>query len=374
MPDTLCPMIVGIDARAAAEVPAGRGRVVRELLAALAVTDTSHRFLLLCREPWAEVELGPRFRWAPIDLPDPLWHMAAAVRASRACDVFLSTNSYLTAWLLRVPCAVLVHDLIAFLPHAPAHKGSARIERATIRPAIRRADRLICNSLSTEADLVRLFPRAAGRTAVIPFAADERFHRRRSAAELASVASRFGVEVGGFVFATGTLEPRKNLLRLIRSHARLPSGLRNRHPLLIAGPRGWEEQDLLRVAEGSEHVKLAGFVADDDLAALYAACAVFAYPSLYEGFGLPVLEAMAAGAPVVTSSISSLPEVGGDDVVYVQPEDERSITRALESLLAAPQDRAALGERARRRAAEFSWDRTARRMLDELEGAYASRS
>ena len=260
-----------------------------------------------------------------------------------------------------------MHDLIAFLPHAPAHKGSARIERATIRPAIRRAESLVCNSLSTERDLIRFFPRAAGRTAVIPFAAEERFHRRRSAAELTAVTDRFGVQVDGFVFATGTLEPRKNLLRLIRAHAALAPGLRNRHPLLIAGPRGWEEKEVLEAAAGSEHVKLAGFVADEDLAALYSACALFAYPSLYEGFGLPVLEAMAAGAAVATSDNSSLPEVGGADVVYVQAEEERSITLAMETMLRDPDRRAALGARARQRAAGFSWERVAQAMLGELE-------
>ncbi len=360
-------MVVGIDARAAAEVPAGRGRVVRELLLALDALKPPHRFRLFCREPWNEVSLGAQLEWVPIGLPDPLWHARAAVEANRSCDVFFSTNSYLTAWMLRVPCAVLVHDLIAFLPHAPARKGAARIERATIRPAIRRAESLVCNSLSTERDLIRFFPRAAGRTAVIPFAAEERFHRERSPAELTSVTERFGVQVDGFVFATGTLEPRKNLLRLIRAHAGLAPARRDHHPLLIAGPRGWEEKEVVDAAAGSEHVKLAGFVSDDDLAALYSACAVFAYPSLYEGFGLPVLEAMAAGAAVVTADNSSLPEVGGDAVVYVQAEDESSITLALENLLTDPGKRAALGARARQRARSFSWERVARSMIGELE-------
>jgi glycosyltransferase involved in cell wall biosynthesis len=362
-------MIVGIDARAAAEVPAGRGRVVRELLTTLAATEQEHRFLLYCRRPWDGLEPAPHMRWAPIALPDPAWHVAAALRASARCDVFFSTNSYLTAWMLRVPCAVLVHDLIAFLPDARPQKSAARIERATIRPAIRRARRLICNSQSTEADLVRQFPRAAGRTAVVPFAADRRFHEPVAAGELAEVARRHGVEPGRFVMATGTLEPRKNLARLIRAHAALPSGLRRDHPLLITGPRGWEEREIVTAMAGGDGVTLAGYVPDDDLAALYAACAVFCYPSLYEGFGLPVLEAMAAGAPVVTSNVSSLPEVGGDAVRYVNPEDEAAIGAELERLLGSPAERSELAERGRARAAEFSWERTTRAVLAELERA-----
>jgi glycosyltransferase involved in cell wall biosynthesis len=360
-------VIVGIDARAAAEIPAGRGRVVRELLPALDALDTPHSFLLFCRRPWEEVELGPRFRWVTVPLPDPLWHAATAVRASRSCDVFFSTNSYLTVWGMTIPAAVLVHDLIAFLPAARAQARAARIERATAGLAVRRAARLVCNSRSTEADLVRFFPRAAGKTAVLPFAASGRFHEPPAGPELEALARRHGVEPGRYVLASGTLEPRKNLARLIRAHARLPDELRRRHPLLIVGPRGWEEEELMRVAAGAPEVSLAGFVPDTDLAGLYAACTVFCYPSLYEGFGLPVLEAMAAGAPVVTSQVSSLPEVGGDAVVYVRPEDEQSIGGALERLLLSPEERARLSQRGRVRAAEYSWERTARELLGELE-------
>jgi glycosyltransferase involved in cell wall biosynthesis len=361
-------MIVGVDARAAAEVPAGRGRVVRELLAALDATGTNHRFLLYCREAWEEVRLGHRFRWVPIGLPDPIWHAVAAGRASRSCDVFLSTNSYLTAWMLTVPCAVIVHDLIAFLPQARAQERAARIERATMRPAVWRADRMVCVSRSTEQDLLKHFPRVSGKTTVIPLAAAVRFHKRRDGAELDAIAREYGVKAGRYVLTAGSLEPRKNLARLIRAHTALPAGLRRAHPLLIVGPRGWEEEEILTTAaQRKDEVRLTGFVSDEDLAGLYAACALFCYPSLYEGFGLPVLEAMASGAPVVTSRVSSLPEVGREAVVYVDPEDERSIATALERLLRRPEERSALGARARLRAAQFSWDRTARALLDELD-------
>jgi glycosyltransferase involved in cell wall biosynthesis len=362
---------IGIDARAAAEEPAGRGRVTRELIAALSRLDLPQRFLLYCREPWQDVTLGPRLRWAPVGLPDPLWHAAVAARATRACDAFLSTNSYLTAWMLGTPSVVLVHDLVAFLPDARAQSRAARIERATIRPAIRRAARLACVSESTERDLVRFFPRAAGRTGVTPLAADRRFYARPEPAQTAAVATRHGVEPERFVLAVGTLEPRKNLLRLIRAHSALDADLRDAHPLLIVGPRGWEEQEILdaAAAAGSEQVRLAGYVPDEDLVALYAACGVFAYPSLYEGFGLPVLEAMAAGAAVLTSPLSSLPEVGGDAVAYADPRDEDAIGAELGRLLSSPAERERLGARGRERAERFSWEATARAVLHELEVA-----
>jgi glycosyltransferase involved in cell wall biosynthesis len=367
-------MIVGVDARAAAEVPAGRGRVVRELLAAFEEAATNHRFHLYCRQPWREIALGESFRWVPIRLPDPAWHLVAARRASRSCDVFLSTNSYLTAWMLSVPCVVVVYDLVAFLPHARAQERAARIERATIRPAIRRAERLVCISRSTERDLLERFPGAVGKTATIPLAAAADFGRQRDRSELDRVAARYGVAAGSYVLSTGSLEPRKNLARLIRAHGALPHELRRSYPLLLVGPRGWDEQEILHAAgERADSVRLTGFVPEGDLAGLYAACALFCFPSLYEGFGLPVLEAMAAGAPVVTSETSSLPEVGGDAVAYVHPEDERSIASAMERLLRSPDERARLGVRARKRATEFSWDRVARALLGELERTAATR-
>jgi glycosyltransferase involved in cell wall biosynthesis len=366
-------VVVGLDARAASEVPAGRGRVLRELLLALDAIDAPHSFELHCREPWREADLAERFTWVETDLPDPIWHAAVALRASRTCDAFVSTNSYLTAWMLLVPSVVVVYDLVPFVPAARAQRRAGRIERATIRPAIRRARRLVCISASTERDLIERFPRAAGKTAVMPLAADARFGGAAARAAVEEVARRHGVEPGGFVLAAGTLEPRKNLLRLIRAHGGLPVALRERHPLLFVGPRGWEEDEILAAAaESREHVRLPGFVSDADLAALYAGCSVFCFPSLYEGFGLPVLEAMASGAPVIASNVSSLPEVGGDAAVYVDPHDDDAIRAALERLLTSPDERTELSERGRRRAAAFSWNSAAEKLVAEIQAASRS--
>ncbi len=363
-------LTIGIDARAAAEVPAGRGRFVRELLLALAARSDPHRYRLYLRERW-EAPLDERFAQIEIALPDPLWHGAAARRASE-CDVFLSTNSYLTAWLLRVPCAVVVYDLIAFRPDARPQRRAALIERATIRPAVRRAARLICISHATEVDLLEMLPGASGKTAVVPLAAGDRFGAAPDPADIAAAVRRHGVE-GGFVLATGTLEPRKNLVRLIEAHTRLPAELADAYPLLVVGPAGWEQDEIARAAAGREGtVVLTGFVPEEELAALYASCTVFCYPSLYEGFGLPLLEAMQAGAPTITSTVSSLPEVAGDAAVYVDPLDEDAIRDALERLLTAPAERAELADRGRSRAREFSWGRTATGILEQLELAQAA--
>ncbi len=348
-------MIVGVDARAAAEVPAGRGRYVRELLRALsALPDDGTRYVLYCRRP-ADLGLDRRFRWREIALPDPAWHLATAARASRACDVLLSTNSYLTAWFAAVPTALVIFDLIAFLPGAAPQRRAARIERATLAPAVRRAAALLCISEATRRDLVERYPRAAGKAVVTPLAASPALARP---AGIEAVRAKHGLE-GPFVLAAGTLEPRKNLVGLMEAWAGLADPGAE---LVLVGPPGWEMEEIVRRAR-ADRVRLLGFVPDAELAALYASCAVFAYPSLYEGFGLPVLEAMACGAPVVTSDLSSLPEVAGDAALLVDPRDPAALGAALARLLADPAERSRLSAAGRARAATFTWERTARETL-----------
>jgi glycosyltransferase involved in cell wall biosynthesis len=356
---------IGIDARAASEEPAGRGRVVRELLDALARRQDPVRYVLYALSPHA-ANLDERFSWRCRRLPDPLWHLWAAFAATRECNVFLSTNSYLTPWFLRIPTAVIVYDLVAFQTRAAAQRRAARIERATIKRGLRRSGAVVCISEATRADLIARFPWVARRTSVLPLAADPRFAQQLSAAEQLPVLARYGLGER-FILATGTLEPRKNLVRVIDAHAALAESLRETHPLVLVGPRGWESDEIVARAGADDRlVRILGHVPDEDLAVLYGACTVFSYPSLYEGFGLPLLEAMAAGAACITSNVSSLPEVGGDAVVYVDPLSVDEITGALENLLTSDETRADLGERAARRAAGFSWDRTATGLLERL--------
>jgi glycosyltransferase involved in cell wall biosynthesis len=345
-------MRIGVDARAAAEVQAGRGRYVRELIAAIERSGTDDDLRLYARQT---TDIGED--WEIIGARDPFWHWQAARAASRDCDVFLSTNSYLTAWFTKVPTAVVVYDLVAFIEGAQVQARAGRIERATIKRAVRRADAFICISQATRDDLVEHFPETSGRTHVTPLAADPSFAKKRKGKDLGKP----------YVLAVGTLEPRKNLVRLIEAWGRLPQDTRDSHVLALVGPTGWDVDATLAAADArADDVRLLGFVDDEELAELYAGCACFAYPSLYEGFGLPVLEAMAAGAPVITSNVSSLPEVAGDGALLVDPLDVGAMADALQELLTSRRRARQLRTAARKRAASFSWDATAQQTLDVL--------
>lgn len=358
---------IGIDARAAAEVPAGRGRFVRELLRALARLDAEHEYVLYAREPWSDEKLDPRFQWDLLDAPDPRWNIRVGLTAHRTSDVFFSTNSYLTAWFTRKPTALNVFDMIAWDAPESAQKRAARIERLTLRRALRRAEHVFCNSESTRSDLLQRYSWVSARTSVVPLAADEQFGREIPETTIDEVLRRLELDQP-FVLATGTIEPRKNLARLIDAFAALPGEVRRTHLLALAGPRGWaDEQILERAGEDRERVRVLGRVSDTDLVALYRSCAAFCYPSLYEGFGLPVVEAMRAGAPVITSNVSSLPEVAGEAAEYVDPASVTEISTALAHVLTDAPRRDELRRRGRERAKTYSWDATAAAMLRQLE-------
>jgi glycosyltransferase involved in cell wall biosynthesis len=360
-------LTIGIDARAATEVPAGRGRVVRELLRALAEHDGgNHRYVLYAREAWGEQALDERFSWRLIGARDPLWHVLAARAANRECEVFLSSNSYLTTLFLRIPAVVIVYDLVTFEPTMRPNRRSTVIEHLTLGPAVRRSAALLAISQTTEEALLHHFPAAKGRTVVAPLGVTPALSNGLDPVEAAALPA------AGFVLAVGTLEPRKNLPRLVEAYRTLDERLQREHPLVVVGALGWETGETLNaLRELGDRCTLLGYVSDAALAELYRRCAVFCYPSLGEGFGLPVLEAMAVGSTVLTSNLSSLPEVGGEAVAYVDPHDTTSIAMGLRRVLSDEHLRTEFGRRARARASEFSWERFAQVVLGTLEQAAA---
>ena len=360
-------LTIGLDARAAAEDRAGRGRVTRELIAHLCGLDDGVQLVLYSRSRAPVGGDGRGCTAVSLRAPPPLWHALVARDASRRCDVFLSTNSYITPLFLRIPTAILVYDLVSFAAFDVAHRRARLNERITLGAALRRAARAICISEATRAELVERFPAAASKAAVVPLAAGPPFGSELSPSALAAVRARYGVE-GPFVLALGTLEPRKNLPRLIEAFTALPPGLRDTHQLVLAGAAGWGMRGTRRALERhGSMVRALGWVPDEDLAALYQVCEAFCYPSLHEGFGLPVLEAMRSGAVVVAARVPSLREVAGEAAIYVDPHDTADIRAGLEAALGADGRPSEIGGRARERAAEFSWEDAARGVLRELD-------
>jgi alpha-1,3-rhamnosyl/mannosyltransferase len=260
------------------------------------------------------------------------------------------------------PLVLTVCDLSCF-DHPETHPAErVRLMQRDMPPAIEKADHIIVISEASGAALRRWFNVDPARITNTYLAADPRFEPR-SAEALAPVLASLGLTRGGYVLSVGTLEPRKNLATLFAAYGGLPADLRQRFPLVVAGMKGWGTEGLMKSAQSliqRGELRLLGYVEDELIPPLYAGAAAFCYPSRYEGFGLPALEAMASGVPVLTSNRTSLPEVVGDAGIMVDPDDVDGMRERLRELL---EDRAYaenLGRLGLARAQTFSWDRCAR--------------
>jgi glycosyltransferase involved in cell wall biosynthesis len=289
-----------------------------------------------------------------------------------SADVVLATNFLPPPTRVRA-LVLVVHDLaFEILPEtAPVHRGPAF--RARFGRWLERATRVIVPSASAREDLARLYDVDPGRIDAIHHGTDAHAYRAADDTRIEDARRRFGIH-GAYVLFVGGLEPRKNLDRLVAAFATIDTDA----SLVIAGgPVAWHPAEAERLAgqiedlpdRVGERVIRTGYISVRDKHALISGATALAYPSLYEGFGLPVLEGFAAGVPVLTSSTSSMPEVAGDAAMLVDPTDPASIARGLGELLSDPDLREMLAAAGMARAASFTWERCARETVATLRRA-----
>jgi len=379
-------MRIGVDYTSAVRQGAGIGRLTRCIFQALAEIDHENEYRLFAAMGRGQPSNFPtfqpsnlsNFRLKTIPLSDRelnvVWHRLRlplpVELITGPVDVFHSPDFTLPpVW--RARAVLTVHDL-SFLRVPECFTGALRryLERVVPR-SVRRADHVIADSHSTKRDLVELLGTPAGKVTVIHSGVEPRFRPITDRAALGPVRQRYDLPER-FIISVGTLQPRKNFATLVEAFARLKSETGNWKPgarslkLVIAGGRGWLYEEIFARVEAlglQGDVLFPGFVADEDLPALYNLAEAFVLPSLYEGFGLPPLEAMACGTPVVTSNVSSLPEVVGDAGLMVEPADVESLAAAIERVLEDGGLRREMVQRGLARAKEFTWERAARRLL-----------
>lgn len=377
-------MRIGIDFTAAAQQGGGIGRLTRNVIGALAEIDRENEYHLFVAagrgrdEEWKVGNLGaafqtsnhPNFRLKTVPLSDHalavVWHrlrlpLVAELFTGRV-DVFHSPDFTLPpVWRART--LVTVHDLSFLRLPECFPDGLRRYLEAAVPRAVRRADHVIADSHNTRRDVMELLGAPGVKITVIHPGVEPRFRPMTGESDretLAAVRRKYNLPER-FILGVGTIQPRKNFTRLVEAF-----GILNLH-LVIAGGRGWLYEGVFeRVRalglEGRAH--FLGFVDDADLPALYNLARLFAFPSLYEGFGIPPLEAMACGVPVVCSDTSSLPEVVGDAALTVDPLDVAALAEAMHRAIEDESLRASLVQRGLARAARFTWSKAAEELLE----------
>ncbi len=367
---------LGIDYTAAVQQTAGIGRTVRELTAALAALrpELEARLFVAGARSAALPPAPGRFRYCPSSLSERsharLWHrlrLPVPVETwTGRVALFHAMDFTLPPVLPGTRTALTVYDLSYERYPDETMPGMRRFLAAAVPRSAHRADRVIAISEATRRDLIELYALPPEKVSVVMLGVEARFNPEEKPGEAQAVRRRYGLPEGPLVLTVGTMQPRKNHLRLAQAFARVVAQGSTNATLVIAGGPGWNYEavraEIARLGL-AERVIFTGYVDDADLPALYRAATVFAYPALYEGFGLPVLEAMACGTPTMTSNASSLPEVTGPDgALLVDPLDVEGLAAALARLLGDAGLRSALRERGLARAARFTWAEAARQL------------
>ena len=369
-------MRIAIDYTAAAKQGGGIGRITRELIAGVAALDAHNDYhLMVARDAPSFAPPAANFSLHTIPIPERalniLWHRARLPLPVEwfgvSADVFHAPNFSLPP--SRAPQRlVTIHDL-TFLKYPEGAVPSLRqFLSRSIPDSARRATHLIADSQATKDDLCEWLKLPAEKISVVYGGVDARFRPVSDEAQRVAVRAKYQLHQP-FVLGLGTLEPRKNFVGLMQAftRARLPD-----HELVIAGGRGWLYEPIVAAARATPHVRLLGFVDDSDLPTLYSLASAYCLPSYYEGFGIPCIEAMACGAPVICSDRPCLPEIvgvtstgsGQAAALTVSPDDVDALADALQKVVNDAKLRQTLIARGYARAQEFPWTRGARALWD----------
>lgn len=287
----------------------------------------------------------------------------AGMLLSERFDVYFEPSMIPSLHCRRNYGVVTVHDF-SCLVHPEWHpKARVQAFEKSFWKGAAASDAIITVSESMRDEAIRSFGISESKVFAIPNGVDHAIFRKRPPEDMEAYKKLSSIP-DRFILFVGTIEPRKNLITLLNAYEGLPISLRRAYPLILVGGAGWLNSDIYeRMARLQEHVRPLGYVSDEELALLYNLASLFVYPSWYEGFGLPVLEAMACGCPVLTSDQSALPEVCAEAARYVHPGDVDGLRFALDELLNDPAARDSLAGRGLRQAQLFSWDKSAQEHL-----------
>jgi glycosyltransferase involved in cell wall biosynthesis len=361
-------MRIGIDARIAHYSHGGiRSYVVHLLDALTAVDDETDYHILHSRKDPETSASGPNFHrvacWTPCHHRFERWTLG--VEISRLGLDLLHSPDFIPPAFGYGRSVITIHDLTFLYYPRFLTRESRRYYNGQIEWAVQRTDHILADSHATKTDLTSVLGVSSERITVVHLAADPSF-KPVPDGETRHIANQYGLEPG-FLLFVGTLEPRKNVPGLLHAYRILLDQKVTAEPLVLVGGKGWLYEEIFDRVEAlglNDQVRFLHGVPDADLPGLYSAASVLTTPSFYEGFGLPALEAMSCGTPVVVADRASLPEVVGDAGILVDPEDPGAIAEGLKRVLTDEELRAKMETLGLGRASSFSWERVARETLD----------
>lgn len=373
---------IGIDVTSAVTQGGGIGRYTRELVNALVRAGDDYSYHLFSARPPRDLPVqdpipggdnvalhrapvGERWLyrlWHRLGVPLPIQWFTGQLELFHSPDFVLPPVQSNTPTLLTVHDLSFVHYPETFTPSLVGYLNRV------VPSSVERATHILADSRATKDDLVSIWNTPADKVTVLYSGVNSKFRPESDAQKTAGVRQRYGLDQEPYLLSVSTLQPRKNYQMLIRAFREVAA--RYPHNLVIAGGKGWLYEQIVEEARAQEltgRVRFIGFVDDDDLPALYSAAALFVFPSLYEGFGLPLLEAMACGVPVLTSDSSCLPEIAGEAAIKLSPTKQEDWTRVMIETLGDPSRRMKLVAAGFLQARQFTWSKAARQLLGVYE-------
>jgi len=370
----ICFMKIAIDIRSTLGNKAGKGWYTYQLVKALLQLDSQNKYILYTRDPQKDFLEFKNAEQRQIKSSGLLWHIRVARDLKNIkADVFLAPSSYIIPAMIpkSVKSIIMIHDLIALLFPQNHNFKAGFIEKLTLKAAINKADQIISVSNNTKQDLISHFQLKPRQVEVVYPAVSNDYHPLNK--PLKAWMEEENLPKQFFLFV-GTLEPRKNIETLLKAHAKLIDPNKKKKDqlhLVIIGARGWKFSKIfstLNELQTAEYVHFKGYIKEEDLVKYYNSAIALVFPSLYEGFGLPVLEAMQSGCPVITSKVSSLPEVVDKAGILVDPNNIEELANSMKKIYDEHDLRMKCIVEGLKRAKEFSWHKSAEKILSIING------
>jgi glycosyltransferase involved in cell wall biosynthesis len=367
-------MKIGIDIRDCTREKTGKGWYAYNIIVELLKLDKKNQYVLFSNSknnPFSKFTDDKKNHFAYIEGRGWKWHLKAIKQIKNSgIDVFFAPSSYIIPAFApkNIKMVITIHDLVAFILPKAHNAKAILIERATLKKALKKADAVFAVSENTKKDILERFRFPAGKIFITECAPAEFYKSTANEEEIAETLKKYKIP-RKFILAVGTLEPRKNFDTLIKAFVNIKRKFPD-YKLVIAGKKGWKFKNIEETVKKfklENDVIFPGYLKDSELKYLYSAAKVFAFPSLYEGFGIPPLEAMSCGCPVVSSNIASLPGVIEEAGLLIDPRNAYKMADAIMSFLEDEDFRQKFIERGKAQAAKFSWKESAKQALEVFE-------